>query len=596
MPRMIPPVCEGTTSPGEPRVFAVLRDQAPEDWTVLYSLDIAPWNGNKQTEIDFLIIIPDLGLLCIEVKGNQRIEYVNGVWYMGKEQERRGPFKQADDARFALLRRMKAADFSLGVIPVQRCVIFPLVAFELPPNISVHPWEFLDAPDFEKTVQQGIFASFLQTCLARSNAHQNRSLGGRLTDAKVEGLLQFLRPTVRNEPSFKKQEEIRLQELQDKLRMQQKPVLNLVQDNPRVVVDGGAGTGKTLIAMGLARQLAAKRKRVGLFCYQAGVGRWMEKQIGVCPGLVKGQFAERLQEMFQLGPPAEPEALRNWLETDLPRAAMEKLQQDEASEAYIFDALILDEAQDLLSRAPWWELVGLLLRGGLKDGCWVMLGDFKHQILLGESGQAALDANLEWLLRECRPVKWHLRENCRNTAIIGNSARALAVLESGVAIYDGFLRGAGNPDDFRHRTYADDQDQARILAEEIEYWRDQGYDWSHITILSGKEDGSVAERIKSAKSPGPLAELQKKLRPLREHEHGLRFGHVDEFKGLESKVIILTDVHLAGEMDKPALRKNLFYTGLTRSLQGRRFSGRGKPETGFFSGRTAGVHHEPGGR
>ena len=65
-----------------------------------------------------------------------------------------------------------------------------------------------------------------------------------------------------------------------------------------------------------------------------------------------------------------------------------------------------------------------------------------------------------------------------------------------------------------------------------------------------------------------LAELQNRLRRLREAEHGLRFGHVDEFKGMENKIIILTDVDLASENDNPELRKNLFYTGMTRCLDG----------------------------
>ncbi|MFX9073409.1 nuclease-related domain-containing protein, partial [Acinetobacter baumannii] len=87
-------------------------------------LDIAPWNGNKQTEIDFLIIIPDRGLLCVEVKGHSRIEYVSGMWHLGREPpDRRGPFVQANEALFALLKRLKNDLPQLWDIPVQRCVI-----------------------------------------------------------------------------------------------------------------------------------------------------------------------------------------------------------------------------------------------------------------------------------------------------------------------------------------------------------------------------------------------------------------------------------------------------------------------------------------
>jgi hypothetical protein len=447
-------------------------------------------------------------------------------------------------------------------------VIFPIAAFELPANISVNPWEFLDGPGFEERVRKHTLSDFLRTCIERSNQHQHGALGQRLKESQVEEFLRFLRPTIRNEPSFKRQEELRRKDLEDKLRVQQKPVLNLIQDNDRILVDGGAGTGKTLIAMELARPLTSTRKRVGLFCHQPLVGTWIEKQVGFFPGLVKGQFAERLQEMLKLEPPGESADPRRWAELDLPRAAPEKLQLEERAEDYLFDALVIDEAQDILSRPAWWSLLNPLLRGGLKDGCWVLLGDFKYQVLLDRSGREYLEANLAWLRKECRPVSWRLRENCRNTIIIGNSARSLARLEGGELLYDGFLREPGDPADFRHRTYTNDQDQAKLLAEEIDHWRSQGYNWGHITILSGRQDGGIAASFKAAQAPGPLAELQKILRSLREHEHGLRFGHVDDFKGMESKVIILTDVDLASEDDNPDLRKNLFYTGLTRSLQG----------------------------
>ena len=89
----------------------------------------------------------------------------------------------------------------------------------------------------------------------------SKRLHSRLSDAHV-GLLAFLR-AIRNEPTFKKQQETARKELEQKLRVQQKPVLNLIPDNPRIIVDGGAGTGKTLIA-GSGRQAHGLRtKRVG---------------------------------------------------------------------------------------------------------------------------------------------------------------------------------------------------------------------------------------------------------------------------------------------------------------------------------------------
>lgn len=570
MARMIPPICEGSTSPGEPLVFAALKDLAPADWTILYSLDIAPWNRNKQTEIDFLLIIPDQGLLCVEVKGHRRIEFIEGVWHLGaEERNRRGPFKQADDAKFALSRRIDAKLPQFTHVPIHRCVVFPLATFDLPEHITAYPWEFLDQTGFESHLDQRTLVGFLQSCLKNWIVEDPRKrLNTKLSEVQVETLVNYLRPTIRNEPSSKKQQEAARLELEQKLRVQQKPVLNLISDNARILVDGGAGTGKTLIAMELARRLTSTHKRVGLFCHQALVGGWIEKQIGSCPGLVKGRFADRLQEMLDLTPPDSAGTTSAWIEKELPEKVLARLDESGQGEEYLFDALVIDEAQDIISRPVWYQLLDRLIRGGLRDGTWALLGDFKYQVLLDDSGQQLLKETLARLAGKCRPVIWRLRENCRNKAFIGNAARSLARPEGWEAIYDGFLREPGHAQDFRKQVYTSNEDQARKLAAEIDYWRTQGYDWNNITILSGKPDGGIAAWIKALPTPGPLAELKTRLRPLLEHEHGLRFGHVDDFKGMENKVIILTDVDLASESDHPQLRKNLFYTGMTRSWDG----------------------------
>lgn len=568
MPRMIPNICVENPSPGENRMFPVLDHDAPADWVVLCGLDIAPWNNNKQTEIDFLVIMPDRGILCIEVKGHAEIQYIGGVWHLGRDRKSRDPFKQADKAKYAFINRIQASLPSLASVPIQRCVVFPIASFNLPTNISVHPWEFMDGPAFENHVANGTIATFLKTCIDKSNNLQRRSLRQRLTDNQINDLIGFLRPTIRNEPSFKQQREMQQKELEQKLNVQQAPVLNLLKENQRILVDGGAGTGKTWIAMEAAKRLTSNYKRVGLFCHQLLVGKWIEKQVGVFPGMVNGQLSAKIQKMMSLAGPDDPAEYKQWTEKELPVLALKKLEEEGMGDDCMFDALVIDEAQDLLSRENWWKLLNRLIRGGLNNGVWVLLGDFKHQVLMNLDGQKHIRNNLEWLRKECRPVYWKLTHNCRNTAIIGNAARDLARLDGSELLYDGFLRPAGHPRDFRHRNYGNRQEQANLLAEEISYWRDQGYDWGDITILSAEEDGGVAASFRTLANTAENAEIRQRLYPVLEKDHGLRFGHVDDFKGLENKVIILTDVDLASESANPELRKNLFYTGLTRSLHG----------------------------
>ncbi len=71
MARMMPAFCPAECpSPAEPEIFAALRD-APGtgDWIVLHSLDIAQHVKQVSGEADFVVIVPDMGVLCLEVKG-----------------------------------------------------------------------------------------------------------------------------------------------------------------------------------------------------------------------------------------------------------------------------------------------------------------------------------------------------------------------------------------------------------------------------------------------------------------------------------------------------------------------------------------------
>src|SRR5437867_3403530 len=101
MATMIPPTIDRDAPPSERRVFEVLRcASASRDWTVLHSLGFSNARTGEFGEIDFVLIIPLFGILCIEVKGGQ-LSQENGVWYTRPrnstkaERLKRSPFRQA---------------------------------------------------------------------------------------------------------------------------------------------------------------------------------------------------------------------------------------------------------------------------------------------------------------------------------------------------------------------------------------------------------------------------------------------------------------------------------------------------------------------
>lgn len=97
---MIPSViADGTTSGGEKEVFRRLRDDpGTEGWIVLHSLSIAEHVERVSGEIDFVVIIPRKGVLCLEIKGcsaSQLRRDDRGLWFYSRDSkgDACGPFR-----------------------------------------------------------------------------------------------------------------------------------------------------------------------------------------------------------------------------------------------------------------------------------------------------------------------------------------------------------------------------------------------------------------------------------------------------------------------------------------------------------------------
>jgi hypothetical protein len=151
MARMIPahldPACG---SPGEREIFRRLRDDpATKDWIVLHSLDVPHHITQVSGEIDFVVIVPSKGVLCIEVKACSRLSRNNGEWFYGSaaKGDPRGPFKQASTAMHSLRSRLAQERPDLSRVIFWTAVIFPYVPFPYKPE-EWHAWQVVDKAAF----------------------------------------------------------------------------------------------------------------------------------------------------------------------------------------------------------------------------------------------------------------------------------------------------------------------------------------------------------------------------------------------------------------------------------------------------------------
>jgi hypothetical protein len=539
------------TPAGERDVFTMLA-AGPETWVVLHSLDLAPWNRGLRTEIDFVVIVPDAGILCIEVKSHSSITFIGDRWF--PETISRSPFKQASDGRHTLRRRLVEIAPHLKRIPVVHCCIFPRSPFELHKNLSVQPWELMDSRIFCSFRSAAEFCAELKVRMDRSiEADANIcALSSPISNTQIDTVLTSCLPIQKRHPTKREEIERRHEQMDKLLREQQKPVLQLAACNDRLIVSGGAGTGKTLIAMEVARRAAEDGRRVALVCFNQLVGEWMcqqmEKLAPTPPNLVKGRAIRVMADLTGITIPRD--ANRQFWETKLPQQLEERITDPDLSSVAAFDYLVIDEAQDLLARPRLWACLSQFLIGGSARGSFAIFGDFENQVL---AERQAMLQSLSELDSFARVPRYPLAENCRNYRIIGDTAVSLSGL--GQSVYSGYRRNGGSLKNYDIVFYDNDRAQLDKVVHWIKDFKEQGYKPSEITVLSFRSDEhSAAERLRNEGF---------KIQPAWASGSLSAYASVHAFKGMENKAIILTDVAPTDQ----EFERNLFYTGMTRATE-----------------------------
>ncbi|MBI4695348.1 MAG: NERD domain-containing protein [Gammaproteobacteria bacterium] len=552
MARLIPSFIDERAPPGERDVFAMLAS-GPDGWTALHSLDLTPWNRGLRTEIDFVVLVPDSGVLCLEIKSHEFISFEDDQWI--PRTIKRSPFKQAADGRHALFRHLREIAPHFHKIPVVHCCIFTHSYFDLSPNLSVPPREFMDARAFRTFVDGESFCADLRrrmrSCIDAEDTL--KPLMRPLDRDQIESIINLCLPVQRNRPHAREQIERREHDIERILRIQQKPILQLSMSNARVLIEGAAGTGKTLIAVEIARRAAERGRRTGLIFFNQlvadSIRESIQKDVLAPPNLVVGRAIRVMAEMTGLAIPGAP-STQYWDQV-LPEQLEERLTDPELRIAAQFDFLVVDEAQDLIARPNLWGCLMQFLNGGMSSGSYCLLGDFENQVL-GE--RAVMNTVLASILDAGRPATYQLSENCRNYKIVGESAIRLSGF--GKSVYSGYMRTGGGLQNYDIFFYADGREQESQVAQWIKEFRSQGYRPEEITILSfcSPEHSAAAN----------LAAKGLKLRPAWQHaKNSVLYTSVQAFKGLENKVIILTDIVLG----EPHFHRHLFYTGMTRASE-----------------------------
>lgn len=514
MPRCYPDDPEfGDGRHAEHRVWEALREQLPDEAALFPGVGLLE-NG-RENEIDLLVAWPGVGLAAIEVKGGHVRRGLQG-WTQESGGQRRAidPVRQVQDGKKALTRLLARRTRGAGQARAAHLVALPFTsvpasweALELPRACLLDKGDLADA------------AARVRTAIETQGAGQRP-----LSAEDLEAVVAVVASELGSQSSLLAEAEEH-DHVVDRLTREQSRVLRHLRAHTRLKVIGGAGTGKTYLALEQARQLAKGGQRVALLCYSRGLARYFERTTRTWPAREQPAYVGLFHQLpvdWGAAPPSEDS---DDFEDRLPR----QLGELAAGRSDRFDSVVVDEAQDF--GALWWPSLLACLADPERGGLFVFLDE--AQRVFAREGEVPIDL-----------PPYVLDENIRNT-------KKIAQLFSSMAGETRF-RGLDGP---RVRLVDRAADEVMGAADDaVDALLEEGWEPGQIALLAtGRRHNLQREAV----DVGGYAAYWDDFLAAQD----VFYGHVLGFKGLERPVVVLA---VNGFRDLSRARE-LLYVGLSRA-------------------------------
>lgn len=479
-------------------------------------------------ENDFLILHKKLGALVLEVKGGD-IVYRDGAFnqinqatnevHVLSEKKRNDPLSQAIDGIYHYRRALSNIAYDLDSrFPIEAAVWFS--SCEIKDKIQSFPIAYREASGAVLG-----YESFAKGSQAIYDIFEFYGSKGKvnITDEEFERIIDMIAADFEliTAPGAKKNA---LEKAFLKLTNEQTGLLDYISEQNSATIQGVAGTGKTLIAKEAARRFGAEGRKVLFLCFNRMLFSFLSHMYpyeNVTYYNIHTFITKYATEWHDLSSPKE-------------RAkALMAIDWDKLN----FDDVIIDEGQDFDND----EIIYFKEYCELVEGHFFVFYD-KNQLLTTQEVP-------KWIRdSECKLV---LTKNCRNTYEIAlTSYNVIDVeLNQKITMVNGdktsisFVKG----------------DPLMKLSRLIKHYTDDqnGYSYSDIVILSlKKEEDSILNGIHKL-SGIPISREQ--------NNSSILFTTAIKYKGLESRVIIITDIDENAFSNEE--KKRVFYVACSRATQ-----------------------------
>lgn len=506
------------SSLGEYKIFNALK-KLPDDWYVLYSLN---WNNKLQSgkvqwgEADFVILNRIYGLLVIEVKSGG-IEYKEGNWIQTRldnfeKNPMKNPFKQADKSKYKFISLLDNILYGNKKCYIDKAVWFPSIknidSDSLPPEY-----------DDKIVLTEEALNNPLQYIIRAFDFYNSKHYTYMEKD-DFDKVLSALMPEFNLIPSASNIiEENDYSFLQ--LTQEQKKVLDFISDQGNASIQGGAGTGKTFIAVEQVKRFSDYGE-VLFLCFNRYLYKHLENNCF-------HKNVEYLNIHTFINRYSSDSVLSN-------EELLKVLKTIDFSELN-YKFIIIDEAQDFDNK-----ILSLIVEKATESNIRCFVFYDKNQLLYSDKMPAILNDF------EC---KLTLNKNCRNTFKIlstTNSPMNLPIRTDEYCI-EGIMP----------RLYiSTDKDKiVNKIGESINNYLSNGYKLDDIVILTlNTEDSSILSSVSKINNYDISHE---------KNEGKILFTTAKKFKGLESNIVILVDFN--SDVIATDELTRLFYVSTSRARQ-----------------------------
>ena len=530
-----------------------LAETLPDGWRIYHSVTLSMKDereGVKDGEIDFVFYHPAHGVIVVEVKGGRiSLDGQTGSFYSlnrhGRSFHIKNPFQQAIVWRNRFVRFLRANNIN---VPVSHAVCFPQVdESEFPVHATIEPSVLLGRRGLEQleAFLKGVARSF----------HREDFLKFRDVANELDRLL--IGTTFESKPMLREYIDTHEAAVSESDLMHD-VLVSPVTGVPRLGIEGEAGTGKTILAMTLARYFRDQGERVLYLVSSPLLAARISSEMGDGIDVLGVQELAAKHSVNLLVTPTDwSQTPKDYVQVEAP----ERLRKSIEASDKRYGVLIVDEAQDI--QPYWWVALESLLEN--KDTSRLYTFFDRDQGVFGGSDEGDSGYKPEDTL----PVPanfMRLERNYRNTRQISDFSRGFRrSSQSHMAATSD--RAGYMPVLIRYKDAADAKAKIAELVRELT--DERGVREDEIVLLSGRapenKDSvlSGTETLAGLRVTKLTADRLRNALPTNAGEIGI--STIASFKGLESKVVIAFNLSEYNMAPEHPIMSSLLYVAMTRA-------------------------------